>query len=90
MKDQIVSEPSGIAAVTKAAANAATYTGGGTAVFFGLSSGQWQALGVLGGLVIGGLGLLVKSVMDWHFRNQHLKLAQSRAKVLADMGDDPA
>lgn len=89
-----MSEPAGIAAVTSAAAKAATYGGAGTAAVTAttlaenMSIQEWQIVGIVGGLVIAFLGLLLKTGMDWHFKAQHLKLAQSRAKVLAELRDE--
>lgn len=50
--------------VEKASATAAV-GGGSVAVFFGLSAGEWQALGVVGGLAIGLIGLVVNVVFQW-------------------------
>jgi hypothetical protein len=57
--------------IEKASA-AVAYTGGGTAVYFGLSPGEWQALGVIGGILIGLAGYLT----NLYFKHQHLKLAR--------------
>lgn len=70
--------------IAEKTAAVATYAGSGTAFAFGLSSSEWQAIGVFGGLVIAVIGLLAKVLIDIHFKNEHLKLAQSRAKVLAE------
>lgn len=74
------------------AASAAMTGGVGTAVGSGLamawSPSQWQVIGIVGGLVIGFLGLVVKTVVDIYFKAQHLKLAQSRAAVLKAMSDE--
>lgn len=84
-------EPTGIAAATNAVAKTATYGGSGAAFVTAttlaekMSIQDWQIVGIVGGLIIAALGLLLKTGMDWHFRQQHLKLAQSRAKVLAEM-----
>lgn len=61
-------------------AAAAQYAGGGTAVYFGLSAGEWQAIGVVAGIVIGLAGLAV----NYYFKHKHYKLAVMRAGV----GDD--
>lgn len=50
--------------VEKASAIAAV-GGGGTAVVFGLTPGEWQAIGVLGGLLIGIAGLAINAVFQW-------------------------
>lgn len=70
------------------AASVATYGGAGVSVYFGLTPGEWQIVGIVGGLVIGVLGWATNAVMNFHFKQQHLKLARSRAAVLAEMGDD--
>lgn len=43
------------------ASTVATYGGSGTAVYFGLSPGEWQVVGIVGGLVIGLIGLGINS-----------------------------
>lgn len=53
------------------AATAATYTGAGSAVFFGLTANEFAAIG---GLAIALIGLLVNI---W-FKHQHLQLAKKR------------
>lgn len=74
------------------AANTAIYGGAVTAMtsggtlWLGLTSTQWSALGVIAGIVVAVVGLAVRTAVDIYFRNQHLKLAQSRAAVLAQMG----
>jgi hypothetical protein len=47
------------------ASHAATYGGSGVAVYFGFTSGEWQVIGVIGGLVIGLIGLVVNSYFQW-------------------------
>lgn len=59
------------AAVVKAA-QTLTYTGGATSVVFGLTPGEWQVIGVIGGLVAAFLGLLV----TWGYKHAHYKLAR--------------
>ena len=56
------------------AATAATYTGAGTAVFFGLTANEFAAVG---GLVIALIGLLVNI---W-FKHQHLQIAKQSGKA---------
>lgn len=46
------------------------YSGGTTAFAFGLSSNEWQAIGVIGGLLIGLAGFAVSA----YFQHQRLKL----------------
>lgn len=50
--------------VEKVGATAAV-GGGSVAVFFGLSAGEWQALGVVGGLAIGVIGLAINAAFQW-------------------------
>jgi hypothetical protein len=50
--------------VEKASATAAV-VGGGSAVYFGLTAGEWQIVGVVGGLAIGLLGLVVQVTFQW-------------------------
>lgn len=59
----------------------------GGALYWGLTSVQWSAIGVLGGLFLAFLGLILKTAVDVYFKQQHLKLAQDRVAVLAAMGD---
>ena len=44
---------------------AATYGGSGVAVIFGLTPGEWQVIGIIGGLLIGAAGLVFKVYFDW-------------------------
>lgn len=47
-------------------ATAATgYLGSGTAVYFGLTAGEWQAIGVMGGLAIGLAGFAWNAWLGW-------------------------
>lgn len=41
------------------------YVGCGASCFFGLSVGQWQAVGVAGGLVIGFAGFAFNAWLGW-------------------------
>jgi hypothetical protein len=59
------------------AASAATYGGSGVAVYFGFSPGEWQVIGILGGLIFAALGFLT----NWYFKHQHLKLAIAKAQA---------
>lgn len=43
----------------------AAYGGGTTALTFGLTAGEWQAIGVMGGLVIGVIGLCINAYFQW-------------------------
>ena len=62
--------------VTKTA-TAVQYTGSAGAVVFGLTPGEWQIVGVIGGLVIAFLGFLA----NIYFKRQYLLLAREAAKV---------
>ena len=66
--------------VTKAATTA-QYTGSAGAVVFGLTPGEWQIVGVIGGLVIAFLGFLVNISVNIYFKRQHLLLAREAAKA---------
>ena len=50
----------------------ATYGGSGTAIAFGLSASEWQAVGVVGGLFAAVIGILI----NWWFKREHLRIAQ--------------
>lgn len=41
------------------------YGGSGTALVFGLSAGEWQAIGVMGGLLIGFAGFAFNAWLGW-------------------------
>lgn len=60
--------------VAHKAANVATYGGSGTALYFGFSPGEWQAIGILGGLVFAAAGYFTNL---W-FKAAHLKLERER------------
>lgn len=69
-------------------ATAATYGGSAGAAasgmasdaVFGLTTSQWSAVGVIGGLVIALLGFAV----NIYFKRQHLLIAQKTAKADPD------
>jgi hypothetical protein len=58
-------------------ASAATYGGSGVAVYFGFSPGEWQAIGIVGGLVFAAAGWAT----NFYFRRQHLLLAMAKAQA---------
>jgi allophanate hydrolase subunit 1 len=62
------------AVIAHKAASAAIYGGSGTAMYFGLSPGEWQVVGVLGGLVFAAAGF----VTNLYFKHQHFLLAKKR------------
>ena len=47
------------------ASNTAIAGGSGVAMFFGLTPGEWQAVGVIGGLLIGLIGLAINAAFQW-------------------------
>lgn len=54
------------------ASSIAAFGGGTTAFVFGLTPGEWQVIGIVGGLVIGVLGLLVNAFFQWKkFQREH-------------------
>lgn len=59
------------------AASAATYGGSGVAVYFGFSPGEWQVIGIVGGLVFAAAGWAT----NFYFKRQHLLLAKSKAQA---------
>lgn len=59
------------------AANAATYGGGSSAVFFGLTANEFAAIG---GLLIGIIGLAVNVI----YKHKHYLLAKQRQAELGD------
>jgi allophanate hydrolase subunit 1 len=65
------------AVIAHKAASAAIYGGSGTAMYFGLSPGEWQVLGVLGGLIFAAAGF----VTNLYFKAAHLELARAKAKA---------
>jgi ABC-type Mn2+/Zn2+ transport system permease subunit len=62
-------------ALISEAASRATYVGAATATIFGLSPGEWQVIGVIGGFLVGVFGLAV----NFYFKWQHMKIAKVRA-----------
>jgi len=72
MKAAVVAERGGI---TVAAVS-------GAGQILGMTPDQWAVVGVIAGIVIGFVGMAAKVLMDWHFRSQHLKLAEKRARAL--------
>jgi len=58
--------------VAHKAASAATYGGSGVAVYFGLSPGEWQVIGILGGLFFAAAGFFTNV---W-FKHAHYELAK--------------
>lgn len=57
--------------IAEKASSIATYGGAGTALasgasdFLGLTPSEWSAIGVIGGLIIGALGLVIKTYFEW-------------------------
>lgn len=71
---EAVSMPAQEALVVKTA-QTATYAGGATSVVFGLTPGEWQALGVIIGIIVGVAGLAV----TWYYKARHLRIAEIKA-----------
>ena len=63
--------PNETALVAKVA-NTATYGGSASAVVFGLTPGEWQVLGIIGGLLTAVAGFL----LTWWYKHQHLQIAR--------------
>lgn len=55
----------------------ATYGGSLTAVYFGFTPGEWQVIGIVGGIVIGVVGYLTNAYFGW----QRLKMDRERANA---------
>lgn len=68
-------QTAGAVAMSKTA-TAAQYTGSAGAIVFGLTTSEWQVVGVIGGLVIALLGWLT----NIYFKRQHLLIAREAAK----------
>jgi hypothetical protein len=47
----------------------------GAATFLGFTAGEWQVIGIVGGLLVGVLGFLV----NWGYKHAHWKLARDGA-----------
>lgn len=67
------------AAVVAERAGITLAAGSGAGQMLGWTPDQWAIIGVI---CIGFVGMVAKVAMDYHFRSQHLKLAQKRAKAL--------
>lgn len=61
-------------------ASTAQYGGSGGAFYFCLSAGEWQIIGVAGGLLVAVLGFAV----NWYYKEQHLRLARKNATEFYD------
>lgn len=57
------------------ASTAAIFGGSGTAIMFGLTPGEWQVLGIIGGVLVGVAGLVVNIAFKW----LHYRLAERHA-----------
>jgi hypothetical protein len=62
-------------AVMAKSSNIAIYGGSASSIMFGLTPGEWQILGVFGGLLLGLGGFLINVWFKW----QHLKVAKDAA-----------
>jgi hypothetical protein len=56
-------------------------TGSGAGLWLGWTSAQWSVAGIIGGLVIGLIGVLLKTGVDIYFRAQHLKLTRAAMRI---------
>jgi hypothetical protein len=52
----------------------ATYVASGVSVIFGLTGGEWQAVGVIGALILGALTYGT----TFYFKKKHLELAKRK------------
>jgi cytochrome c biogenesis protein CcdA len=57
------------------------YGGSGASILGALTPGDWQIIGVVGGILLGLAGFAVNVWFKW----QHLKLARDRAGVMNDI-----
>jgi len=72
------------------AASAVMYGGAGmtagsgasipVSIYFGLSLGEWQVLGIICGALIGFVGLIGNLAISVYFKRAHLQLALAKAK----------
>ncbi len=53
------------AEVAHRVATVATYGGSGVAVFFGFTPGEWQVIGIVGGLIVGVVGLAINAMFQY-------------------------
>lgn len=53
----------------------------GLSMFLGFTPGQWQVIGVAGGLLIGLLGLIGNLSVNAYFQHQRLKMDRKRLGV---------
>ena len=74
MKAQTMNVP---ASLTERAASVATYGGSGTAMYFGYTAGEWQVIGVIGGLVVAVVGLVGNLAITAYYKHRHLMLLQN-------------
>lgn len=65
------------------ASSAAIFGGSGTAIMFGLTPGEWQVLGIIGGVLVGVAGLVVNVAFKW----LHYRLAAQAAEFKPGLTD---
>jgi hypothetical protein len=61
--------------VIEKASTVATYGGSGAAVYFGFTPGEWQVIGIVGGLIFAAAGFAVNLL----YKHKHYLLAEKRA-----------
>jgi len=64
--------------------NLAIYGGSGTSIMFGFTPGEWQIIGVAGGILLGLAGFIV----NVYYKHKHYKLAEANAGKAAGLADD--
>jgi hypothetical protein len=47
-------------------------------MYFGYSPGEWQVMGIIGGLLIGAAGLVCNAWIAFHFNEQKLRLMEKQ------------
>jgi hypothetical protein len=62
-----------------------TYLASGSAFMFGMTANEVAAVG---SLVIALLAFVVNTITNWHFKNEHLKLAKAKARADGAEVDD--
>jgi hypothetical protein len=59
----------------------ASLGGSGTAMYFGLTPGEWQVIGVIGGLAVALVGAFANVIVNVYFKQKHLELAELGMKA---------
>lgn len=58
----------------------ASYATASVPVLAGFTADEWQAIGVIGGLVLGALTWIGNMVVTWYFKRQHVEIAREMAR----------